>query len=817
MGHFLTLLLRNLRRERLYAGINIAGLALGLACCLILGMFLQSELTYDQHYPAHEDIYRIENEFVMSGRTQTFAITSAALGPMIAAEYPQHIKAVVRLNDNSNQGGIALRRVDQPGKVFYWERTFLAEENLFDLFPVRVIAGDPKTALKESNSLAISETVANQYFPDENPIGRFMASDSGAPARVTLVFADLPANTHLKYDLLWTGNRAAQKLTDNPNARRSQLIGPSSLTYTYLLMEPSFRPAEWATMSQAFADKYMADILEIIGIEWRSWLQPLRDIHLKSAVSYDRPHGNVAYILGSAAIAVIILAVACINYMNLATARATRRARSVGFRKILGASRWSLVLQFLGEAACFALIALVLAAGLVALVLEFTPINALMDGKAALDLLGDPGLVPWLVAAALGVGVLSGLYPAFYLSSWTPVTALTGRQFAGKGNLRMRELLVLLQFTISTAAIAVTLLMMAQLRHLRDQPLGFERDGRLMVSLRGAAALDKIPAIRNALLADSRVRGVAVARQTPADGGGTNLTAVQMEGNDGAMQMQMINVLQIGEDYEDVLGLKTLKGESIGSRLATGAATDVVVNEALVRQMGWTEPVGKRVWDGRVVGVLQDFNFQSLKFRIEPLLIRRLDSNLRGVVETDRTSMQRHLILDITGAERSGVLRFVEKVIADADPAHPFEYRFLDDALDAQYQTETSLARLMGIFAGVSILIACLGLFGLTAYTTEQRSREIGTRKVLGATSQQIVAMLASRVVVLVLVAAVLASVGAYLAMDEWLAGFAYRAGVNPWVFLLATIMAGAVAFLTVALQAWKKASADPVTLLRQG
>jgi putative ABC transport system permease protein len=817
VGHYFTVLLRNLRRERLYAAINIAGLALGLACCLILGLFLRSELTYDQHYPDHQNIYRIENEFVMSGRTQTFSITSAALGPMIAAEYPQHIKAAIRLSDNSNQGGVPLHRIDEPGKIFYWERSFLAEENLFDVFPVKVIAGDPKTALKESNSLAISETVATRHFGDEDPIGKFMASDSGTATRVTLVFADLPANTHLKYDLLWTGDRAAQRLTDNPNARRSQLIGPSTLTYTYLLMEPSFRPTEWTAMSQAFADKYMADILKIIGIEWRSWLQPIRDIHLKSAVGFDRPTGNLAYIYGSAAVALIILAVACINYMNLATARAARRARSVGFRKILGASRRSLALEFLGEALFFALIALVVAATVVALVLEFTPINTLMDGKAAMDLLEDPDLALWLVASAFGVGLLSGLYPAFYLSSWAPVTALTGRQFAGKGNLRMREGLVLLQFTVSITAIAVTLLMMAQLQYVRNQPLGFERADRLMVSLRGAAALDKIPAIRNALLADSRIRGVAVARQTPADGGGTNLTVVQMENNEGAMEGQMVGVLQIGEDYEEVLRLKTLKGQNLGSRLSTGAATDVVVNEALVRMMGWTEPLGKRVWDGRVVGVLQDFNFQSLKFRIEPLLIRRLDSNLRGVVETNRTARQRHLILDITGAEVGGVLRFVEKVVADADPQHPFEYRFLDDALDAQYKTETSLTRLMGIFSGVSILIACMGLLGLTAFTTEQRSREIGTRKVLGATSWQVVALLARGVVVLVLLAAVLASAGAYFAIDEWLAGFAYRAGVNPLIFVLAAMMASVLAFLTVALQAWRTASSNPVDSLRQG
>ena len=816
MRSYLVVLFRNLRRDRLYAAINILGLALGLASCLILGLFLKSELTYDQHYAGYQNIYRIENEFIVSGKTERMAITSDALGPMIAAEYPDRIKASVRLRDNTNQGGISLHRVDQPAKVYYWDHSFYADDNIFDVLPVRIIAGDPKTALKEGDSIAISETVAKQYFGDENPIGKLMASDSGSANRITLVFADLPANTHLKYDLLWSYNRTALKLNENPNARRAQLVGPGRLTYTYLLMDPSFKPAEWARMSEAFKEKYTAEMLQSIKVDWRSWLQPLRDVHLKSEVSYDKPTGNLAYIHGCAALALIILAIACINYMNLATARATRRARSVGFRKILGASRTSLALQFLGEALFFALIALVVAAALVALVLKFTPLNMLMDGKVALHLLGDPTLALWLVAAALGIGLLSGLYPAFYLSSWAPVTALTGKQSVGKGNLHMREFLVLVQFTISAAAIAVTLLMMAQMRHVQNQPLGFERGNRLMVSVRGASSIAKIPAMRNALLADSRIHGVTVTLQTPADGDGTGLALAQMEGNDGAMEGMMINVLQIGQDYEKVLGLKIAQGHDLTASYLNGVASDVMVNEALVRQMGWEDPIGKRVMDGSVVGVVKDFNFQSLKSRIEPLVIRRLDGDMMGVPDTIRSFQQRQLLLDISGADVGEVLRSVERIVAEADPGHPFEYRFLDEALAQQYGAELSLTGLMGIFAGVSILIACMGLFGLAAFTTEQRSREIGTRKVLGATSWQIVTLLAGRILVLVLIASALAAVAAYFAIDEWLAGFAYRAGINPLIFVVAAVVAGVVAFATVALQSWKTASADPVEGLRQ-
>jgi putative ABC transport system permease protein len=337
-----------------------------------------------------------------------------------------------------------------------------------------------------------------------------------------------------------------------------------------------------------------------------------------------------------------------------------------------------------------------------------------------------------------------------------------------------------------------------------------------MVSLRGASTIEKINSIRDALLADSRIRGVAVASQTPESGdrrAGSGQLAV--EGESGAMERLLTNVMQIGENYEQVMGLRIVQGRDLSSRLLTDLGTNLLVNEALVRKMGWTQPLGKRIQDGRVVGVVGDFNFKSLKFHIDPLVISRLSNDMSQVAEMNRPFQQRHLILDITGQDARQVLDHVGKVMADADPRHPFEYRFLDEALDRQYRSELALTKLIGLFAGISILIACMGLFGLAAFTTEQRTREIGTRKVLGATAWQIVTLLVRRILALVLIAAVLASVAAYFAIDEWLAGFAYRARINPMIFLLSALAAAAVAFATVAAQSWRTASADPVDALR--
>jgi putative ABC transport system permease protein len=318
-----------------------------------------------------------------------------------------------------------------------------------------------------------------------------------------------------------------------------------------------------------------------------------------------------------------------------------------------------------------------LAAGIVALALKFTPMAGLLDNKVAVEALLDPQLALWLVGIALGIGLVSGLYPAFYLSSWAPLTALTGKQQAvGGGNLRMREFLVLVQFTISAAAIASTLLMMAQTHYVSSRPLGFERDNRLMISVRGAGTIDKLQTIRNELLRDSRVRAVAVASQTPADGDRANMGLIAAEGEDGVMARHMMNVLPIGDDYEKVLGLTLKEGRDLSSRLLTDVGPNVLVNETLVKQMGWTNPIGKRIQangDVRVVGVVQDFNFRSLHHQIEPLVLVQVNNDMSRIADLNKPFQQRHLILDISPEEVSATLSHAERVMAGADPLHPFE------------------------------------------------------------------------------------------------------------------------------------------------
>jgi len=440
-----------------------------------------------------------------------------------------------------------------------------------------------------------------------------------------------------------------------------------------------------------------------------------------------------------------------------------------------------------------------------------------MGGQVSLNLLTEPALAAWLLGLGVLVGLISGSYPALYLSSWAPLSALTGTFSSGKSNLRLREALVLLQFTISAAVIATTLLMAAQMHYIATKSLGFEKENRLVVTLRGANTIEKLPAIRAELNKNAHVLGVAEAQRMLGDP--TPINIAQMDNNEGVLQDQQLTHMPIGEDFVKVMGLKVLQGRDFSQHLLTDVGTNWLVNESMVRKMGWTEPLGKRIQlgqaSGRVVGVVQDFNFKSLHSPIEAFGMWRLVDDFSQTTEVFRPFQQRFLILNIAGTDIRQTLDYVEQVMSRADPKHPFEYTFLDDALDKAYKSEKQLMRLIGIFAAICIFIACLGLFGLSAFTTEQRTREIAMRKVLGATTWQIIALLARRILVLVVIAAVLASVIAYFGIDKWLTGFAYRAGINPLIFVLAAAAAAAVAFITVALQSYRTASANPVEGLR--
>ncbi|MBN1238657.1 MAG: ABC transporter permease [Gammaproteobacteria bacterium] len=808
MNAYLKIALRNLYREKRYAIINIAGLALAIACCLVLGLYLRGELSYDRHNVDHEKIYRVVNEFNLGGSEDRFAVTSPVLGQMLTDAYPE-VEDYTRFRPAA-ENRLLLHHEDQ---AYYWDSVYFADDNVFDVFTHDVIYGDPETALVDPASAAVSESFARRYWGDENPIGETIATDAGVPLTVRLVFADLPPNTHLKYDALLSINYF--RIPDDTTQRRQQLFNVG--LYTYLVMPQDYDVQDFAAISADFFDKNMAETANQLRATWRAWIQPLADIHLSSDVGYDEPTGNRYYLYGFAAVALFILVVACINYVNLATARATRRARSVGIRKILGSGRWPLMLQFLGEAVLFALIAAVVGVVIVEVVLAFSPVERLIGTELRLDLLGDPGLTAAIVGASILVGVLAGLYPAVYLSSWAPLTALVGEGKASRGSIRFRQGLVLAQFVISIAVIASTLLMAAQMRYVADRPLGFEKQNRVMITLRGVDLLEREDTVRNELSAVPGVLGMSTSASLL--GRDMPVNVANVENDDGVVQPTTITHMGVGDDYLSVMGMRLVAGRDFSQRLLTDVGTTFIVNETFAENMGWSEPLGKRIQlgpnNGRVIGVVSDFNFQSLHTAVEPFAIYPLQTDFSNVSEVNRFFVTRWLVVNLAGDQMGSALRDIEEVFRELDPIHPFEFRFLDDSLNELYASEQTLTRLIGIFGAICVFIACLGLFGLAAFTTEQRTKEIGIRKVLGATAAQIIWLLSRNVLLLILAGAVLASVIAYLAVDEWLAGFAYRAPVNPLVFGVATLVAAAVAYVTIALQSYRTAHDDPVDALR--
>jgi putative ABC transport system permease protein len=590
--------------------------------------------------------------------------------------------------------------------------------------------------------------------------------------------------------------------------------------YTYLVMPENYNVNNFKAVSESFFERFMAEKGRLVGQTWNSWLQPLADIHLHSDVKGDLPTGNRYYILGFAAVAVFILLVACINYVNLAIARAAKRAKEIGMRKVLGVPRLRLVFRFMGEAVLFSLIGMVIGAAIVEVVLELTPINELLGKTLSLGLKDDPALLLWMLGLSLVIGLISGLYPAFYLSSISPLSALAGSQGGSRSGFRLRELLVLTQFTVAVIVIACTLVMAMQMRYVSQKALGFEKQDRVIIRLRGLDVIEKYPVFKNELLKDSRIMGMTVSQGVLGMEQFSILNSLA-DSEEGPPGRTILSNMSVGEDFVEVMGMKLDSGRTFSKRLLTDVGTTLVVNEALAKDRGWKNPLGKRIQlgsnyiNGKVIGVVEDFHARSFHSPVEPFVLYQFNDNFQNVSPAVRAAYQRVLIVKIAGRDVPQTLSFLQNKFAEYDPEHPFEYSFLDEMLDKLYLSEERLMKMTGIFSGICIFISCLGLFGLAALTTEQRSKEIGIRKALGASASQIIVLLARKNLWLVLAGSIVASIIAYFAIEEWLAGFAYRVGIHPLVFVVSTAAVMAVAFVTVALQSYRTAQANPALMMR--
>ncbi len=798
---------RNIYRDRSYSLINVGGLAVGIGCAIVLGLYLQSELNYDRHFTDHERVFRIANEVNSNGNANLFAQTSYALGPLIAGIAPD-VESYVRFFNP----GSAYSLFRHEDTVFRWENIYFADEAVFQLFSHDIVHGNSESALSNPNSLAVSESFANRYFGEDNPVGRIMQGDT-ASYEITLVFSDLPDNTHLKYDALFSYNSLSpNRVSPVLNERVSHDLWNSRTDYTYVQLPENYQASDFREVSKDFFRQYMSTYKESFNSASEFILEPLDEIHLKSKAQRDLPRGSMANVFSFIGIVLFVLMAACINYINLSTARFTKRAQGVAVRKILGAERHQLIFQFLVESILFSLLASILAVAMVDFIFRFTAINTLFDKSLILTPLLQPEAAGLLLLGSVALGFIAGLYPAFSLSRSAPVKSVKSANFT------MRQRLVFLQFLLSMSVISCTLLMYMQMEYIQKKPLGFDKENKLTMVVHGADNIERIPTFANELQRNSNIINVSASRNRIGDIVGFG--QAEIESRLGAFESQSYNWFYSDENYLKTMGVALTEGRYFDSARQSDTSSAVMVNQSLVNKMGWDEPIGKLIrYDQgfvEVIGVMGDFHFQGLQHEVESMIVwPSPPDSFADMSESARARQNRILTISISPDATAEALNHIRALWQEFDPSHPFEFQFLDDMLDELYVSDQKQMRLIALFATICIFISCLGLFGLTAFTIEQRTKEIGMRKILGATVSQIILMLFGSVLRIVCFSAVFASITSYWIMSEWLKGYYYHEDINPLVFLVAALLSIAVAFLSMIAQSYKTVSRNPILALR--
>lgn len=814
---YLKFAIRTFWKDKFYTLLNIIGLAIGIAVSIIILLYLQNDLTYDKHHVNHEQIYRLVTN--VKGPGVEFHTASAAreMGPMLADDFPE-IRSFVRLQ------GMGRTLVTVPGTVsdqgeenLYNEEEWVrADSTIFNVFTHPFLEGNPVTALKEKNSIVLTESLAQKYFGKEEALGKtLLLYEEQENFTVTGVIEDLPDNSHVKFDALVSFIEPREWAMQDGEFNSEAIWNPD--VFTYLMFPEGYNTADFFDKLPPFHEKYIKPFGDKVSSELWFNLEPLADVHFHSEQGGDQPQGNYAYVYAFGGIGLFILLLACINYMNLATARSGNRMKEIGMRKALGSSRRALIFSFLGESVLLAVLALLIALGLVALVLYATPFNDLIEKNLSLNLLQNLTLLFGAIGITLFIGIVSGLYPAFYLPAISTVQSLKGTFKSSSSGIVLRKALVILQFTISIAVVICTLLMQDQISYVRSQELGFNREHLLLIPIQDTLVQNQLPYIKNELEQYNGVVGTTVSYNVPGLSVGNQVFQVEIDSN---LTTQAFRTFFVGEDYLETMDISLLAGRDFREDLAGDTdGKSFIINEAAAKELGWYNPTqeGAKLEDalsgrlkffhgeelGNVVGIVQDFNVSSLHNAIEPTII--IPANEPGGVFYAR----------LKGEDLPETMDFIEEKWAAYDPNHPFEYEFLDESFDELYRADERQSSLISVLSGICLFISLLGVLGLSAFTAEQRTKEVGVRKVLGASVSQIVYLLFKDVMVLVVVASLIAAPVAYWLIDRWLQDFAYRTDINILLFLLASIVALLIAFATMSFHSMKAARRNPVVSLR--
>lgn len=796
--------IRAIGRNKFHAMLNILGLAIGLACTILILMYLRDELSYDKHHENYNRVYRMESDFSVAGRQDKFAITAFPLGPALKLEYPE-VEAFVRMF--SPEDNFIIR---YDGMDFYEKMIFFADSTIFDIFTHPFLAGSARHALTEPNSMVVTESLARKLFGNEDALNKVVQTQENQNFKITGVIEDLPANSHLRFRGLLSMSSVAQTVGfeefNSLDPMRFWNVNP----YTYLLLMPGTSMESIFEKYEPFNEKYIEPIGSQINATFRPTWTRLDQVHFSTQLEGDQPTGNKAYIYIFSSVALFILLLAIINYMNMATARSERRARETGIRKVAGAYRAQLIRQFLSESVLVAFFAMFIALVLAVVLLPY--FNQLAGKMLSLSQLFNGTLMISILIITLVSGLLAGVYPAFYLSSFQPVAVLKGTVQSGKNKGMLRKILVTFQFIVSIIMIIATLVVTDQLSFLQNKDLGYDKNNVVVIELQDTAFIRKIPSFRDELLQHPEIKAVSTSTSVPGSISSIQLVRVEQ---DEQMSEYALSLFLAEYDFVDLMGFELVEGRQFDRNMGTDLLEAVLVNETAVRRLGWgDQALGKKIdfgfqLDGsvtrptKVIGVLKDFHFASLHNEIEPI----------GIFLSDRP--RRMLSIRIDEGNENQALALINQKWMDYAVNHPFHYEFLDDRLTESYSAEAHTSKVFTVFSVLSILIALMGLLGLSSYLTERRTKEIGIRKVHGATVSTIMNLLYREFAVLLAIAFVIATPLAWLLLSRWLEDFAFHTSIKAVSIALAALITIAVTWFTVSYHSYKAAVSDPVDAIK--
>ncbi|GAB4051134.1 ABC transporter permease [Spirosoma litoris] len=783
---YFTIAYRNLIRNRTFSAINIVGLALGMASSLLIFLWIQDELSIGTQYANGSHLYRIMENEIADGRIVTDEDTPGILSDELKRQFPEIVHAAGFSSKEGHVLSVGNKIARQTGSF--------AGADWFKMYKIPLLAGTATTALNAPNNLAISRKLAEVYFGSpQAALGKSIRFDNKTDFQVTAVFENLPTTSLDQYDYLQNWELF---LKQNAWLNEWENGGPD----TRIELRPDADPAKVNAKLKGFLKGRNKDINATFDIQL--FLQPETEAYLYSNFKNGvRDGGRIEYIRLFAIVAVFLLLIAGINFMNLATARSAKRAREVGVRKVIGAERSSLIGQFMGEALLLTTIALVLAITLVRLMLP--AFNLLTDKQLNLPI-QEPYFWALLAGLLIITGSLAGSYPALFLSSLNPVRVLKGMLRFGPGAQLFRRGLVVFQFVLSMLMIVGTVVIYRQLQYIQTKNLGYDRENLISIPGQGELA-HNYPMVKQELLRMAGIQSITHSITNPLQNGNTT-DGLQWTGKDPNLAIQFNNTV-VGYDYAKTMKLKLIRGRDFSPAFGTDSS-NYLINQAAAKRIGYKDPVGQPLAygkrPGKIVGLIEDFHFNSLHVPIRPLFIR-----------LGETWGPNNILIRTQPGQTKQALASIEAICRKINPKLPFTYSFVDDEYQKLYKSETVVGTLATLFAGMAIFIACLGLFGLAAFTAEQRTKEIGVRKVLGASVASIVGLLSADFVKLVLIAIVIASPLAWYAMQQWLQGFAYKIDLSWWIFVLAGIVALGIALLTISFQSIKAALMNPVKSLR--